>query len=77
VNAFWTTPARSIPSLTHLLASRGSAYLVYEPPSETRLREARSFLVDALESHGFTVADVRVQKFRSSRGLCFVVRSST
>jgi hypothetical protein len=77
VNAFWTTPARSIPSLARLLASRGSVYLVYEPPSEARLREVRSLLLGALESHGLTVIDDRVQAFRSSLGLCLVVGSST
>jgi SAM-dependent methyltransferase len=77
VNAFWTAPAPSLASLARLLTPRGRAYLVYEPPSASRLRAARARLPRLLGEHGFTVEDVRVTTFRASRGLCLVGRVAT
>ena len=74
VNAFWTTPAKSIPSLLRLLDPKGSAWLVYEPPSETRLREIRESLPREMEANGFSVSRVETQRFRSSAGLAILGR---
>jgi SAM-dependent methyltransferase len=76
VNAFWTAPEPSLAALGRLLASRGLAYLVYEPPSAVQLRKLRSWLPERLEEHGFEVADVRTQAFRASHGLCVIGRAA-
>jgi len=44
VNAFWTAPATSLASLARLLRPGGRAYLVYEPPSASRLNAVRPAL---------------------------------
>jgi SAM-dependent methyltransferase len=72
VNAFWTAPAPSIGALEQLLERDGKAFLVYEPPTVPRLRELERSLPPQLELRGFSVADVRAERFRSSHGLCIV-----
>ena len=74
VNAFWTTPAASIPALVRLLDLKGTAWLVYEPPSVPRLRELGESLPRELESHGFEVDRIETERFRSSSGLAIVCR---
>jgi protein-L-isoaspartate O-methyltransferase len=74
VNAFWTTPAESLIALGRLLDPGGSAWLVYEPPSKSRLRHLRDSLPAQLELNGFRVAAVETQRFRSSLGLAIVGR---
>jgi trans-aconitate methyltransferase len=74
VNAFWTAPAPSLTGLRRLLQPAGVAYLVYEPPTAARLREVQHRLHAQLEDHGFRVADVQVQRFRASLGLCIIGR---
>lgn len=70
VNAFWTAPAASLGALRRLLQPSGTAYLVYEPPSTARLYDLQRRLPAQLEAHGFDVADVLVQRFQASHGLC-------
>ena len=74
VNAFWTAPAPSLAALGRLLERAGTAYLVYEPPTAARLRELRQSLPAQLEAHGFLVADVQVERFRATHGLCVMGR---
>lgn len=74
VNAFWTAPEPSMTALASLLSSEGLAYLVYEPPSPTRLREARRALPDLVAQGGLVAADVRSATFRRSHGLCIICR---
>ena len=74
VNAFWTTPTESIVALERLLDPRGIAWLVYEPPSESRLRDIRGSLPVQLEANGFQVSAVETQRFRSSFGLAILGR---
>jgi SAM-dependent methyltransferase len=74
VNAFWTAPAPSLAALRRLLQPAGAAYLVYEPPTAARLREVRHWLPARLEEHGFRVADLQLQSFRASQGLCVIGR---
>jgi SAM-dependent methyltransferase len=74
VNAFWTTPGESIIALGRLLDPWGTAWLVYEPPSESRLRHLRDSLPAQLEQNGFRVSAVETQRFRSSFGLAIVGR---
>lgn len=72
VNAFWTAPAPSLAALGRLLNDRGRTYLVYEPPSMTRLRNIRRALTTLLEGHDFRVVDVRTRSFRTGQGLAIV-----
>lgn len=72
VNTFWTAPEPSMIALAALLEPGGSAYLVYEPPSPARLREARRILPELLTRGGLVAADVRTTTFRRSHGLCIV-----
>jgi protein-L-isoaspartate O-methyltransferase len=74
VNAFWTTPAKSLPALAGLLDARGTAWLVYEPPSERGLRELRDSLPEILDENDFRVTTVATQRFRSSFGLAILGR---
>ena len=72
VNAFWTDPAANLNALHELLAPLGRAYLVFEPPSANRLREARDTLPGLVSSAGLKVVDIRTATFRRSRGLCII-----
>ena len=72
VNAFWTSPEPSMGALARLLAPTGRVYLVYEPPSSGRLREARRTLPALVGQGGLEVADVRSASFRRSHGLCII-----
>lgn len=74
VNAFWTAPAPSLASLAQLLRPGGRAFIVYEPPSASRLAALRTELCATLGEHGFTVEDVREAAFRASHGMCIVAR---
>ena len=74
VNAFWTAPVPSLGALGRLLQQACIAYLVYEPPSVTRLNALQQSLPAQLEAQGFDVGDVLVQRFRSSHGLCITAR---
>lgn len=61
VNAFWTTPMRSVPSLARLLVPTGRFWLVYEPPSGGR---------EALEAKlraGLAAAGATVLHFERAR----------
>jgi len=72
VNAFWTSPPAALEALARLVHPQGSAYLVYEPPTAGRLRALRDSLPARLEENGFRVTAVRVERFRSSYGLCVI-----
>lgn len=72
VNAFWTTPAESLTALRELLAPLGRAYLIFEPPSPSRLRAARQALPGLVSSAGLKVVDVRTATFRRGQGLCII-----
>ena len=72
VNAFWTAPEPSFTALAALLAPGGRAYLVYEPPSPARLREARRILPELVARGGLEVVDVRTAAFRRRHGICIV-----
>ena len=74
VNAFWTTPAENIAALERVLDPKGAAWLVYEPPSESRLRDIRESLPHELDSNGFEVTRVETRRFRSSFGLAILGR---
>ena len=74
VNAFWTAPVPSLGALGRLLQPRCTAYLVYEPPSVARLAALQQSLPAQLEARGFDVADVLVQRFRATHGLCVTAR---
>ena len=74
VNAFWTTPARSVKALATCLAPKGSAYLVYEPPSTGKAREIRDRLEDSLPAHGLAIGGVEERKFRKGYGLCIIAQ---
>ena len=74
VNAFWAAPAPSIAALGALMRPAGGAFLVYEPPTEARLREMREWLPVRLEEHGLTVDRVLARPFARGHGLCVVGR---
>lgn len=74
VNAFWTNPAESLPALARLLDATGTAWLVYEPPSETGVRDLRNSLPETLEENDFRVAAIETQRFRSGFGLAILGR---
>ena len=73
VNAFWTTPAAAFPAAARLLAPRGTLWLVYEPPSASRLRELRTTLPAIAADHALTVDAVHERALGASRGLCLVL----
>ena len=72
VNAFWTAPALSLAALKRLLYPQGAAYLTYEPPATSRLRQLRDRLPSLLEENGFDVRDVREQQFAKPYALCII-----
>jgi cyclopropane fatty-acyl-phospholipid synthase-like methyltransferase len=72
VNAFWTEPAASVAALHELLAPTGRVYLVYEPPSPTKLREMRRTVPERLVEAGLSVEDVRTASFRRGVGICVI-----
>jgi trans-aconitate methyltransferase len=74
VNAFWTDGPRSFAALSGLLQRNGLAYLIYEPPTTSRLREIRSRLTAELGENGYEIVDIHVKGLRASRGLCIVGR---
>jgi SAM-dependent methyltransferase len=76
VNAFWTAPAPGLASLARLLRPHGRAFLVYEPPSVSRLAALRTELCAALREHGFDVEDVREAALGRSHALCIIVHAS-
>lgn len=65
VNAFWTEPDESIPSLRALLRAGGTACLVYETPSEAGAQKVKASLPKLLSARGFAVGEVLM---RSQRG---------
>ena len=73
VNAFWTEPAASLPTLRRLTARRGHAYLFYEPPSAAGVCALETRLLKLCPLEGFTVAEVRVEALGATRGLCVVL----
>ena len=75
VNAFWTAPGPSLASLSRLLRPAGRAFIIYEPPSASRLLDIRTQLTVLLTSHGFQVEDVREAAFRATHGVCIVARA--
>ena len=72
VNTFWTTPAPSLFALKRLLHPQGAAYLTYEPPTTSRLRQLRERLPSLLEEYGFDVRDVHEQQFAKPYALCII-----
>ena len=74
VNAFWTTPAKSLSALAQRMEPKATAWLVYEPPSEKGLNDLRVALPMHLEANGFTAVRVETTRFRSSFGLAIVAR---
>ncbi len=72
VNAFWTAPAPSLASLSLLLRPAGRAFIVYEPPSASRLSAIRTRISMLLAEHGFEVEDVREDAIRAIHGVCVV-----
>jgi len=72
VNAFWTAPAPSLAALKRLLHPQGAAYLTYEPPTTSRLRQLRERLPSLLEENGFDVRDVRERRFAKAYGICVI-----
>jgi trans-aconitate methyltransferase len=74
VNAFWTDGPRSFAALSGLLQRNGVAYLIYEPPATSRLREVQSRLTAELGETGFENVDVHVKALGASHGLCIVSR---
>lgn len=76
VNAFWTAPAPSLAALDRMLEGNGKAFLVYEPPSTPRLDQLRRTLPAHLEAYGFSIADIRAERFRSGHGLCLIASRS-
>ena len=74
VNAFWTTPAKSLPALAQRMEPKATAWLVYEPPSEKGLNDLRTSLPMHLEANGFTAVRVEMTRFRSGLGLAIVAR---
>ena len=74
VNAFWTAPAETLPALERVLAPRGTAWLVYEPPDGRRLHWLRESFPAQLEEHGFHVTAIETQRFRSTSGVAIVGR---
>jgi cyclopropane fatty-acyl-phospholipid synthase-like methyltransferase len=72
VNEFWTAPAPSLNALSRLLRTGGRAFLVYEPPSVSRLTAVRREISAALGEHGFAVEDLREAAFRASHGVCII-----
>jgi SAM-dependent methyltransferase len=75
VNAFWTAPAPSLASLSRLLRPGGRAFIVYEPPTASRLRDIRTQLTALLAEHGFQAEDVREAAFGASHCVCIVARA--
>ncbi len=74
VNEFWTKPAPGLVALSGLLERNASAYLIYEPPSTTRLRDVQTRLTVGLEANDFEIVDVRTKTFRASHCLCIIGR---
>lgn len=72
VNAFWTAPAPSLASLARLLRPGGRAYLVYEPPSASRLADVRTRLTASLAEYGFDLEGVRETALGGSHAVCMV-----
>ena len=62
VNAFWTTPRRSVPPLARCLAPGGQLWLVYEPPSPTKLRELEASLTTYLGAGRLVVRSVVTER---------------
>ena len=75
VNAFWTDPEPSWAALARLLHPAGNAFLTYEPPSDSRLRELQRRLPKNLDEHGIEVVGIKEQKFRRAVGLCIIARA--
>lgn len=75
VNAFWTASAPSLASLARLLRPGGRAFIVYEPPSASRLAAVRTRLSALLGEHGFQVEEVREAAFRASHGACIIAHA--
>jgi SAM-dependent methyltransferase len=76
VNAFWTEPAPSFASLARLLRPGGRAFLVYEPPTMSRLADLRTELCAALGEHGFELEDVSEAALRRSHAVCIIGHAS-
>lgn len=74
VNAFWTDPEPSFTALQRLLHPAGTAFLSYEPPSASRLRELQGRLPKGLERYGFELAGVEERKLTNGFGLCVIGR---
>jgi SAM-dependent methyltransferase len=74
VNAFWTAPAPSMASLARLLRPGGGAFLVYAPPSASRLAAIRRDVSAALGEHGFEVEDVHQAALGASQAVCIIGR---
>ena len=62
VNAVWTTPGRSVPSLARCLAPGGLVLLVYEPPSSAKLRALEASLPTHLAAERLVVRSVLTER---------------
>ena len=74
VNAFWTEPRPSVAALAELLAPTGRVFLVWEPPTPSRLRQMKQAVPPVIAEAGLIVEDVRTAAFRRSHGICIVGR---
>ena len=72
VNAFWTTPGRSIPSLARALALNGLLWLVYEPPSPSKFRQLAASLPTQLAAKQLVVRSVLTERIARTHllGIC-------
>jgi SAM-dependent methyltransferase len=75
VNAFWTAPAPSFDALSRLLQTGGRTFLVYEPPSVSRLTAVRREISVALSELGFEVEDVIEAALGASHAVCIIGRA--
>ena len=73
VNVFWTEPVAALAAMAALLAPRGSACLVYEPPAAERLATLRCDLPLLCEQGGLRVHAVREAPFSRGHGLGIAV----
>jgi len=74
VNAFWTSPAASLPRLRHIVRKGGRVYLTYQPPAAHIVERLRAQLPVLLEGAGFAVEAVEVRDFQRAAGVCVVGR---
>jgi SAM-dependent methyltransferase len=72
VNAFWTAPRTTLSAAAALLKPGGRAYIVYEPPSVSRLHTLEKALPALFADHEFQAEEVRTTTFTKGHGLCVI-----